>query len=206
MYVFVNRRQRDRRDLFLHPRIDLFRTRMAMHRLHDFVQHLPLMRHCNAIFLTKLAKRFGLVYLHTQSINDKYYRSVNIVIHSFPEKRPGQISSTAPSCPVVDRGVFFRQSPPLQYASRRSQAPPASSTAAPVFRPSRRGSRANPAQGPLPPRRSSRSRPRCPSPPAQPCRALPGVVLRRSHPHACRQRGISGGSTAASPVPTGRQG
>ena len=39
---------------------------MAMHRLHHFVQHLPLVRHRDAVLLAKLAKRFGLVHLHKQ--------------------------------------------------------------------------------------------------------------------------------------------
>src|SRR5258707_7048859 len=79
--VLIDRRQRDRWDSFLYARIDLFRTRMAMHRLHHFVEHLPLVSHRDAVFLAKLAKRFGLVHQHGKSINDKYYRLVNIVIH-----------------------------------------------------------------------------------------------------------------------------
>jgi hypothetical protein len=33
---------------------------MAMHRLHHFVQNLPLVCHRNAVFLAKLAKGSGL--------------------------------------------------------------------------------------------------------------------------------------------------
>jgi len=45
MDVFVYRCQRDSRNQLLHRDEDLFRTRMAVHGLHDFIDHLTLMRH-----------------------------------------------------------------------------------------------------------------------------------------------------------------
>src|SRR5258705_2092467 len=136
--VLVDRRQRARWDSFLYARIALFRTRMAMHRLHHFVPHLPLVSHRDAVFLAKLAKRFGLVHQYERSINDKYYRLVNIVIHS-EQETAGELSSTAPSCrseDSADRAASFPQSLLPLCASRRSPALPASSTAVPACHPS----------------------------------------------------------------------
>ncbi|MBB5328588.1 hypothetical protein HDF14_002198 [Edaphobacter lichenicola] len=53
---------------------------MAMHRLHHFVQDLPLVRHCNAVPLANLTRRSGLVHQHEVSINNKDYRSIKLVI------------------------------------------------------------------------------------------------------------------------------
>src|SRR3984957_14946347 len=73
MYVLVDRSQRNRRYLLFYACIDLFRTRMTMHRLHHFVEHLTLVRQGNAVLLAQLTKRFGLAHQHKMSINDKYY-------------------------------------------------------------------------------------------------------------------------------------
>jgi hypothetical protein len=48
-----------------------------MHGLHDFVEDLPLVGLGDAVLLAQFAKRLGLVYQHSRSINDKDYCLVN---------------------------------------------------------------------------------------------------------------------------------
>lgn len=60
MNVLVNRRERDCRYTLLDPRIDLFRTGVTGHRLHDLIQNLALVGRGEPMIRTKLTERLGV--------------------------------------------------------------------------------------------------------------------------------------------------
>jgi hypothetical protein len=75
MNVFVNRREGDCGYTLLNPRVDLFRTGVARHCLHDLVENLALVGRCEPVIRTKFTEGTGLDGgrgLHQELVNDNY--------------------------------------------------------------------------------------------------------------------------------------
>lgn len=75
MNVFVNRCEGNGRYTLLDPCVDLFRTRMARHRLHDLIENLPLVGRGEPMIRTKFTEGTSLDAgrcLHQELVNDNY--------------------------------------------------------------------------------------------------------------------------------------
>lgn len=64
MDIFVDCSQRDCRHQLLHLDEDFFRAGVAVHGLHDFVDDLTLVRHCEPLLGAKIAKCLGSLRGH----------------------------------------------------------------------------------------------------------------------------------------------
>src|SRR5438270_184908 len=75
MNVFVNGCEGNCGYTLLDPRVDLFRTGVARHLLHDLIENLALMGRGDPVIRTKLTERTGLDAggcLHQELVNDNY--------------------------------------------------------------------------------------------------------------------------------------